>query len=185
LLYHPSCPDCQACVPLRVDVERFEPSRSQRRALSRGNRLLSVEQGPLEVSPERLRLYNRHRQLRGLATDGHETESDTYALVLGDTCCESFELRYLAGDEIIAVAVVDRGEQSLSAVYCYYEPEHSRLNPGTYSILTQIELCRSWGLRYLYLGLYIADCRPMIYKARFLPHELLIDGRWTTVQRAG
>jgi len=184
LLYRPNCPACCACVALRVDVERFEPSRSQRRALVRGNRTVGVEQGPLEVSPERLRLYNRHRRLRGLSTDGHETDAETYGLVLGDSCCESFELRYRVDGELMGVAVVDRGEQSLSAVYCYYEPEQSRLSPGTYSILHQIELCRSWSLRYLYLGLYIAACRAMTYKAAFLPHQRLLDGQWVTVDRS-
>jgi arginine-tRNA-protein transferase len=184
LLYRPSCPGCHACVPLRVDVTRFEPSRSQRRALRRGDETISVEQGPLEGSPERLRLYNRHKKLRGLGTDDHETDAETYGLVLGDSCCESFELRYRVGDELMGVAVVDRGEQSLSAVYCYYEPELARLSPGTYSILRQIELCREWGLRYLYLGLYIAACRAMTYKAAFLPHERLLDGQWVTVNRS-
>ena len=40
------------------------------------------------------------------------------------------------------------------------------------------------GLRYLYLGLYIADCDRMRYKSLFLPHERLIDGRWVEYGRA-
>jgi len=185
LLYRASCPDCRACVPLRIDVARFEPSRSQRRALGRGDRQLQVEIGPLELSAERLRLYNRHKQLRGLSRDEQEAGAELYRIVLADTCCESFELRYSLDGELCGVAVVDRGESALSAVYCYYNPDHSRLSPGTYSILKQIELCRTWGLRYLYLGLYIAECHPMAYKALFLPQERLINGRWTVFERSG
>jgi arginine-tRNA-protein transferase len=81
------------------------------------------------------------------------------------------------------VALVDRAEDALSAVYCYYDPTYGSLSLGTYSILKQIELCRSWGLRYLYLGLYIAGSEHMRYKARFLPHERLLDGRWTEFAR--
>ena len=54
---------------------------------------------------------------------------------------------------------------------------------GTYSVLKQIELCKSWNLRYLYLGLYIAESERMKYKARFLPHQRLIDGTWQTFGR--
>jgi arginine-tRNA-protein transferase len=185
LLYRPTCPECQACIPLRIDVTSFEPSRTQRRTLGRGDKLVTVDWGPLDVTPERLRLYNRHKELRGLSIEEHETDAESYALVLGDSCCESFELRYSLGDELVGVAVTDRGEQSLSAVYCYYEPEHGKLSLGTYSILKQIELCRSWGCRYLYLGLYIAECRAMTYKAGFLPHEQLLAGGWTRVDRPG
>jgi arginine-tRNA-protein transferase len=45
-------------------------------------------------------------------------------------------------------------------------------------VLKQIGLCRQWGLRYLYLGLYVAGNRPWPYKARYTPHERLIDGAW-------
>ena len=48
-----------------------------------------------------------------------------------------------------------------------------------FSILKQIELCRRMNIRYLYLGLFIADNRHMSYKARFRPHERLVAGTWT------
>jgi arginine-tRNA-protein transferase len=87
--------------------------------------------------------------------------------------------------ELAGVAIVDRADNSLSAVYCYYDPAHQRLSLGTYSILKQIELCQSWGLRYLYLGLYIGDCDKMAYKAGFLPHERLVNGRWRGFEKPG
>src|SRR5579871_4008151 len=31
-LFHPKCPNCQACISLRIPVDQFEPNRSQRRA---------------------------------------------------------------------------------------------------------------------------------------------------------
>ncbi|HEU5076114.1 MAG TPA: arginyltransferase, partial [Polyangiaceae bacterium] len=61
---------------------------------------------------------------------------------------------------------------------CCFDPRYSSYSIGTYSILKQLELCKSWGLRHLYLGLYIADCDRMLYKARFVPHERLLKGKW-------
>ena len=55
----------------------------------------------------------------------------------------------------------------------YHEPSLS-----LETVLKQLELCRQLDLRYLYLGLYIAACAPMAYKARFIPHERLVDGTW-------
>ena len=70
-------------------------------------------------------------------------------------------------------------------MYCFFEPDLPQLGLGTFSILTQIELARRWGLQYVYLGLYIRDCASMAYKARFMPHERLVDGRWQTFDRDG
>jgi arginine-tRNA-protein transferase len=135
------------------------------------------------VTEDRVRLYDLHKRVRGLALDDEPTKAEIYGLVLADSCCDSFELRYRIGDELVGVAIADRAARSLSAVYCYWHPAYAALSLGTYSILEQIELCRAWGLRYLYLGLYVLGCRPMAYKARFLPHEQLRAGRWVRFDR--
>ena len=79
---------------------------------------------------------------------------------------------------LVGVAIADRAADALSAVYCFYDPSFARLSLGTYSVLKQIGALPQWGLRYLYLGLYVAGNRAMAYKARYLPHERLIDGTW-------
>src|SRR5262245_37852380 len=43
-VFRPVCDSCSACVPIRVPVERFRPSASQRRVLRR-NRDVEVEVG--------------------------------------------------------------------------------------------------------------------------------------------
>lgn len=178
LLYRTACPSCQACEPIRIDVQQFEPDRTQRRVYRRGLELLDVEIGPPEYSPEKVALYNRHKALRGLSADGQDIDEAGYRAFLVDTCCESFELRYRLDGRLVGVAVVDRAEDALSAVYFYFDPEFERLSPGVFSIMKQIELCRAWDLRFLYLGLYIRECPSMAYKARYLPHERRLEGRW-------
>ncbi|MGC4094299.1 MAG: arginyltransferase [Polyangiaceae bacterium] len=182
-LYHTSCPACRACEPIRLDVSQFVPSRSQRRTLQHGNRLLRIELGPALVDERRIELYNRHKHLRGLGSGRAPIDFDGYREFLVLSSCETFELRYYLGAELIGVALVDRSENALSAVYCYYDPAYSRLGLGTFSILKQLELCREWSLGYLYLGLYIEGSEHMRYKARFLPHERLLDGQWLRFER--
>lgn len=185
LLYRTACPSCQACEPIRIDVEQFEPDRTQRRVHRRGLKTFHVEIGPPEFSPEKVALYNRHKAGRGLSADGQDIDEAGYRAFLVDTCCESFELRYRLDGRLVGVAVVDRAEDALSAVYFYFDPEFERLSPGVFSIMKQIELCRAWGLRFLYLGLYIRDCPSMAYKARYLPHERRLEGRWRRFEGGG
>jgi arginine-tRNA-protein transferase len=182
-LYRTECPACSACEPIRIDVDDFRPGRTLRRTLRRNDALLRVEIGPPEVSDERIALYNKHKERRGLDSGRTPLDSSGYREFLVLSSCATLELRFLLGSELVAVAIVDRAENALSAVYCYYDPDRTALSLGTYSILKQIELCRKFQLRYLYLGLYIAESPHMSYKAQFLPHERLIGGQWVKVEK--
>ncbi|GIW43944.1 MAG: putative arginyl-tRNA--protein transferase [Candidatus Binatia bacterium] len=178
LLYRPRCPGCQACQAIRLPVREFVPNRTQRRIFRRGNQLLETRVALPVVDAERVRLYNRHKVERRLLTADGLIDRQLYEEFLVDTCAETFELSYWLDGRLVGVAITDRAADALSAVYCYYDPCLARLSIGTYSILKQLELCRAWGLAYLYLGLYVEGCATMAYKARFLPHERLIHGRW-------
>ena len=139
-----------------------------------------MEIGPPEVSPDRLALYERHRRGRGLSgPDRRPIDPKGYRDFLVESCVDTFELRMRHKGRLVGVSITDRGASSLSAVYCCYDPELAKLSLGTYAILKQVELCRRWGMKHLYLGLYVADNAHMRYKARFRPHERLVDGRWT------
>lgn len=175
-LYRTQCPACSACEPIRVLTSQFVASRTQQRILRKGDLHLRTRQTAPAADVEHVALFNRHRLLRGLSDTSLGERQ--YASFLVDTCCETFELQYWLGERLIGVAVNDRGANSISAVYCYYDPDYARFSPGTYSILKLIELCRAWRVPYLYLGLYVADSRHMAYKANFRPHERLIRGRW-------
>jgi arginine-tRNA-protein transferase len=178
VLYRTACPSCAACEPIRLDTLNFDFSASQRRTLRRGDRDLTVTLGVPEINRERVALYNHHKAQRGLDDGQAPIDEEGYQDFLVNSCCDSFELRYRHRGRLVGLAIADRGARSLSAVYCSYDPAYARYSIGTYSILKQLELCKSWGLRYLYLGLYIAESPRMAYKAHFLPHERLEGQSW-------
>lgn len=184
LLYRPACPRCHACEAIRVDVAQFASTRTQRRIFRRGNAILRTEVCPPRVSPERVDLYNRHKRERDLTIGNDLLDAVGYEQFLVDSCADTIELSYWDGDHLVGIAVADRASDGLSAVYCFFDPDYSRVSPGGYSILKQIALCREWGLRYVYLGLYVGTCRPLRYKADYLPHERRIGGEWQLFTRA-
>jgi arginyl-tRNA--protein-N-Asp/Glu arginylyltransferase len=181
-LYRTQCPACRACQPIRLDVERFRPRATQRRMQRRGDELLTVEIGPPVVDRQRVRLFNLHREVRGLASGDSPLDEPAYAEFLTDTCCKTLELSYRHNGQLVAVAIADAGRDSLSAVYCFYDPSFRLLSLGTYSVLREVEFCRETRRRYLYLGFYIAESPHMSYKASFRPHQRLIEAKWMSIQ---
>lgn len=180
-VYRAECPCCQACQPTRLDLNRFEFTASMRRVLRRGEReLVSHWQHP-RVDPERVSLFNLHRQARGLDRHDREIDAESYRSFLVSSCCDTWELAIEKNGMLSAVSIVDVGRVSMSAVYTHFHPALSPYSPGTYAILKQIERARELSLRYLYLGMYVAENRHLNYKARFRPQQRLIDDAWQDV----
>ncbi len=182
-VYQTQCPNCVACEPIRIPVPEFEFSKSHKRVLRRGDEKFAQQLGPLKADSTRVSLFNRHRKLRGLAKRDADIDFEEYAWGFVRSCFTSFEITYYLGSRLVCLAVCDVGETSLSAVYTFYEPKLADDSLGTYSILKQIEFCQSQGLQHLYLGYYVEECRSMKYKARFLPHERLLDGAWVRFEK--
>ncbi|MBI1247002.1 arginyltransferase [bacterium] len=177
-IYHTQCPNCSACEPIRIPIDDFQLRRRHRRVLKKTGAALRVEIGDPVVDQQRVNLYNRHKIGRGLGKPDSEIDERSLREFLGITCCESREFRYYLEKELVGVAVVDVGLEAMSAVYCYFDSNRGDLSIGTFSVLKQVEACREWGLKYLYLGFYVAGNEHMRYKSNYVPHERRIEGEW-------
>ena len=78
--------------------------------------------------------------------------------------------------------LTDVQEDGLSAVYSFFDPAQAARSLGTYMILDLLDYSRNSGLRWLYLGYYVAGSQKMMYKARFRPAEVFTRGRWQTYE---
>lgn len=176
MFYRPDCPDCRACVPIRVPVERFAPSRSQRRAWRR-NRDVRVEIGRPRGGDDRFELYRRYQAFQH---DEHDDcDRDEFERFLCDTCIDTIEMAYYLGERLIGVGIVDVCPDALSSVYFYFEPAEARRSLGVFSAMREIEECRRRNRAYWYIGYWVQGCAKMEYKSRYRPCELLgPDGVW-------
>lgn len=177
-LYRTECASCQACEPARVLASEFRWTGSLLRVLRRGDAALAMQLGPPQGDAQRVELFNRHRCGRGLAQDDEAVDAAAYRSFLVDSCCESLELSLRLAGRLVAVAIVDVGRDSLSAVYTHFDPQLPRLSLGTYAVLKQIQYAVRTGRSYVYLGMYVARNSHLNYKARFQPQQRLVQGRW-------
>lgn len=182
LLYRPDCPNCQACEPIRLNLQSFRPNATQRRVYRRGLEVLETRIAEPSVDDERVRLFNKHRELRDLDRGDGPIDVAGYEEFLTDSCCETIELSYWYEGQLAGVAITDVGRVSLSAVYCFFDPTIAGLSIGTFSVLRQVDLCRTQRRQYLYLGFYVAESAHMQYKAKFHPHERRLNGVWETIE---
>jgi leucyl-tRNA---protein transferase len=171
--YRNTCPNCQSCLPIRVDVSAFKPSRSQKRTL-KNNRDISVERIPAVFNAQDYALYSAYCRVRH---QQNPTEEDYYRFLI-ESPLRTEIMRYRFGEHLLAVAWIDLLPGAVSSVYCAYDPTCAHRSPGTLSILRQIELCREMRKSWLYLGFYVPGSPQMHYKINFQPCQIRHDQLW-------
>ncbi len=177
--YRPHCHHCRACIPVRIRVQDFVPSRIQRRVWKR-HRVLEARSLPLCFEPEHFSLYTRYQQARHREITQDRTGEDQYRQFLLQSSLPTRLVEFREAGQLRMVSLIDELAQGLSSVYTFYEPDMPGTSYGTYNILWQIEECRSQRLPWLYLGYWIRSCTKMTYKSRFQPLEAWVSGAWTS-----
>ncbi|MFN0112658.1 MAG: GNAT family N-acetyltransferase [Blastocatellia bacterium] len=139
----------ETVVPLRIELSKFEPSRSQKRALSR-NRDLKVIVRPSFIDEFKRQLFDRHKQR--FSHNVPDTIFDFLSANPADTPCTNREIAVFDEDRLIGVSFLDIGKTSTSSVYAIFEPEESKRSLGVFMILQAIQHSRELGCRYYYPG---------------------------------
>jgi arginine-tRNA-protein transferase len=179
-IYRPACRTCRACVAARIPVAAFRPDRSQRRCLAR-NRDLTISEAEARINEESFALYRRYVAARHAGGGMDEADEVDIARFVRSRWSDTRFLELRLEGALVAVAVTDRTEIGLSAVYTFFEPALARRGLGTFAILSQISLAQRLGLPHLYLGFWIEHHPKMGYKSRYRPLEVLDAGRWRAV----
>ncbi len=178
IAYAPVCPNCQACVPIRIPTATFEPGRTLRR-IARANAQLEGFDVPPRATAEQFLLFQRYQQARHGQGDMATMSFYDYRAMVEDTPIETFVVEFRDPDDrLVGACLTDKLGDGLSAVYSFFAPGLERRSLGTFAILWLIERARVLGLPYVYLGYWVPGSRKMAYKARFRPSEILAGGAW-------
>lgn len=182
-MYRPDCLNCQACISIRIPVAKYAFSRSDKRILNRNQDLAVRKLASISEDAKFYNLYEAYINQRHQDGDMYPANYKQYQGFLNNPYDTTEYQGFFLGKELLAVAVVDRLKNGLSAVYTFYHPDpsHDKRSLGTYAILWQLQEAKRRELDYVYLGYWIKQCRKMNYKTRFRPAEILINQRWLTL----
>jgi arginyl-tRNA--protein-N-Asp/Glu arginylyltransferase len=173
--FRPVCAECDACDSLRITLDSFAPSASQRRVL-RKNADVSVSVGEPIVDEERLGLYRAwhadRERARGWSPD--QMDAEGYALHFAFAHPAAREFAYRVDGRLVGVGLSDETPDAVSAAYFYFNPAYANRSLGTFNVLTQALWGRTRGRRHLYLGYRVEGCASLRYKGAFVPHERLL-----------
>ena len=167
--------------PLRVDLEFFSLSKSQRR-VRRKIADLRVHVAATSIDAERERLFELHKQRFT------ENVPDSLEYFLGPSPnrvpCANCEVALFDGSQLIAASYLDVGARSVSSVYGFFHPDHAWRSPGIATMLLEIEFAQQLGCRYYYPGYTFREPSHYDYKKQFSGLEIYDwAGRWVSCQR--
>lgn len=202
--YRPHCEHCNACIPVRVVLSEFAPTRSQKRAFKQHGDL-AARIMPVSYHQDHFELYASYQALRHADDEPGNTsetkdEAEQYRQFLCESNVESLMVEFRdTENQIKIVSVIDVVSDGVSAVYTFYDATETkasygtsfkrasygtsikRASYGTYAIMWLAEWAKNLDLPYLYLGYWIKDSPKMAYKQAFRPQERLVGGEWIII----
>jgi len=175
--FHPICNGCNECKSVRIDVQSFKPSKSQRKAINRNKETKIIVQKPT-MTDAHIYLYNKYHAYK------HQKDDWTHRNISQREYYENFvdgahdfgkEVLYVVDGHLVGVDLIDILDDGISSIYFYYDPDFPRHSLGTYSLIYQINLAKALKLPYVYLGYWVEGCKAFAYKPNFKPQDIL-DG---------
>jgi leucyl-tRNA---protein transferase len=180
IYFRPACASCAECVSLRIDVEAFAPDKSQKRAARASARLRRIVGRP-KVDAERLALYEKWhaRRQRERGWQANPQTRERYAFEFAFRHATAREAAFYdddaEGGRLVGLGLFDETPRALSAAFFFYDPAYSRMSIGTANVLRLVDDARAAGRAFVYLGYRVEGCPSLRYKARFRPHQLMLD----------
>ncbi|OHX66220.1 hypothetical protein [Flammeovirga pacifica] len=152
-------------VPIRVVLENFQFTKSQRKLIRKNNEY-KIKIQPLEITPEKEKMYAEHKGR--FQSPNSPTTLKNYFLEEGneESPFETWELQILDGDHLAAISFIDIGEEAICSILALFDPSYSKQSLGITSMLYEIEYAQMSNKKYYYPGYVLDEDSVFDYKKR-------------------
>lgn len=171
----PKCPNCNECLSLRIDANKYKFSKSARRCIKKNQNTKILIQKPT-LTREHLSLYEKyHKYMEMKKGWKHYTLSPNsyHELYVCGAMEFGKEILYFVDNKLVGVDLIDIIDDGISSIYFFYDPNYAHLSLGRFSLYQQILIAKNYKLPWIYLGYYVKECPSLNYKADYKPHEIL------------
>lgn len=175
MYFRPICSTCSECQSIKIDVENFTFSSSQRRVLRKASHIKSYIQRPT-LTQAHLDLFKKYHLYMQDKKDWEYTEATAqsyYTSFVNGHNEFGYEILYYDEDKLIGVDLIDILDEGVSSIYFYYDTDYTNLSLGKLSLYNQILYAREAKLKWIYLGYYVEDCPSLSYKSHYKPYLTL------------
>ena len=163
-------------LPLRIRLNDFTLSKSQRRVLKRNQDLQTVIR-PIEITAEKEILFEAHKK-----RFYHSIPDSLYTFLSyspANVPCDALEVCVFDQEKLLAASFFDVGASAVSAVYAMFDPQVTTRSLGIYTMLLTIDYAVKCGKIYYYPGYAYEGNSFYDYKKRFSALESFDwDGNW-------
>jgi leucyl-tRNA---protein transferase len=170
--------DEQMCgtIPLRIDLSKFQISKSQRKVL-RKNIDLTIKFAIPQLTPEKHELFLKHTNRFS------QNKPETLFSFLSDYShvlpVPGAEFMIFDADQLIACSYSHVGGVCLNSTYCFFDPAYQSRSLGLLTMLVEIIYALKMDKKYYYLG-YCYDIPSQFdYKKGFYGLESM---NWETFE---
>ena len=169
-------------IPLRIRLDDFEPSKSQRQILRRAAPL-ETKRSAIRFSQQKFKLFDLHVQRL------HERQPASLASFLNPFSAElpvqGQEWRVYFDKKLVACSFFHLGGETMSGTYCIFDPAYGQFSLGTYTMLLELLLAKELGKKYYYHGYTYNVPSQFDYKLNFNGLESMNweSGAWTPLER--
>jgi leucyl-tRNA---protein transferase len=154
MYFRPICSECQECQSIKIDVNNFKFSKSQKRVIKKAASIKSYVQTP-SLSHEHIALFEKYhlhmRDKKGWDYQKTTLEHYHHSFVSGHNDF-GYEILYYDDDKLIGVDLIDILDNGISSIYFYYDPDYEKYSLGRLSLYNQIIFAKENNKQWIYLG---------------------------------
>ena len=177
-MYRPVCDNCSACKSYRVIIDKFKLTKSLKRVNKNLNEVnyKIIENKATSEHYDLFKIYQLERHSGGSMANMDE---DDFTSMIETSPIETKLMEFRDPFNIlIGVILLDISNNTLSAVYSFFEPNYKQTGLGNFMISQCLMYGKKNNYKYLYLGYYISQINSMAYKIRFKPGQILDNNEW-------